>query len=89
MLNLAALQWERLKLELDGPVDGPVAGNRWRHAGDIIQQTMPPGPWRLVDFLWRQPERVATFDQLKLPVYDDVDHEADAVAYGSYAHGRQ
>lgn len=44
---------------------------------------MQPGAWRLVNHLWDHRDRAASFDDLKLPVYDDRDHDADNAAFGS------
>ena len=44
---------------------------------------MQPAAWKMVQFLWKQVSRSATFDDLKLPVYEDREHEADEDAFGS------
>jgi hypothetical protein len=44
---------------------------------------MQPAAWKMVDFLWKQPTHAATFDDLKVPIYDDADHLADTQAFGS------
>jgi hypothetical protein len=63
--------------------DGPVVGFRWRRNGELIEGTMQPAAWRMVNHLWKQPDRSASFDGLKVPVYDDSDHVADASNFGA------
>jgi len=74
-LNVAATQSDT--------TDGPAVGFRWRLDGNIIQETMQPAAWRMVNYLWQQQDRSATFDSLKVPVYEDAEHIADADAFGS------
>jgi hypothetical protein len=69
----------------NGPlVDGPCHPYTWCQRSEILNDTMQPGAWRMVNYLWQQPNHSATFDDLKFPVYDDRDHIADAKAFGSF-----
>ncbi len=63
--------------------DGPCQPYTWRKAGNSIGYQMQPAAWNLVNYLWDQWDRSATFADLKLPVYDDPEHPADHNAFGS------
>lgn len=63
--------------------DGPCGYCRWRHNGKITEVTMQGAAWRMCGHLWEQPDRTATFNALKVPVYGDREHIADDNAYGS------
>jgi hypothetical protein len=63
--------------------DGPCRPYTWRHEGTVAANHMQPAAWRLVDHLWRRPQKAATFDELKQPVYSDPEHIADQSNFGS------
>ncbi|WP_146447642.1 hypothetical protein [Bythopirellula polymerisocia] len=63
--------------------DGPLPGFRWGKNGEIIAEQLQPAVWKMLDHLWNVDCRVAAFDQLKQPIYDDSEHIADAGAFGS------
>jgi hypothetical protein len=63
--------------------DGPCGAFQWRHNGNVLPHAMAPGPWKLANFLWGEDPRQAAFDGLLVPVYDDPNHVADRVAFGS------
>ena len=61
---------ERAGGESEKTPDGPIQpfGFRWR--GEEFEG-LPPLPWRLINHLWQQEERSASFDELGKPVWDD------------------
>ncbi len=63
--------------------DGPCGSNQWRHDGEVLAGTMQVGAWKMVKHLWGQPEHVARFDDLLVPVYGDPEHIADDNAFGT------
>lgn len=63
--------------------DGPCGINQWRHNGVLVVAKMQPAAWLLCKYLWEKPDRSATFDELKQPVYSDPEHIADANAFGA------
>lgn len=68
---------------VDVEKDGPCHPRYWRQNGEVINGTMQIGAWKMVKHLWKQTDRVASFDELKVPVYDDAEHIADDSAFGS------
>ena len=64
-------------------VDGPCGNNQWRHDGEVAAGTMQVGAWKMVKHLWGLTDRVASFDDLIVPVYGDPEHIADEVAFGA------
>jgi hypothetical protein len=63
--------------------DGPCHPYSWRRDGKKIVGRMQPAAWRMVNHLWTHVDRAAEFKELKLPVYGDREHTADANAFGS------
>jgi hypothetical protein len=66
MLTAAAAILERHEIP-----DGPVDGFRWRHHGQVIQEMMPPGAWRLANHLFQSPDHTADYATLAPIVADD------------------
>lgn len=64
-------------------LDGPCGAYQWRLNGKLLDEQMQACPWRLVDFLWKQDHKSASFDELKNPVYSDEQHLADESAFGA------
>jgi len=63
--------------------DGPCGQNQWRHNGEVAEGTMQVGAWKMVKYLWNQPDQIASFDELIVPVYGDPEHIADDNAFGA------
>ena len=82
-----ANQEEMAAINLEGRLakgaDGPCGNHQWRQSGKVLTGTMQPAAWKMVNHLWGQPDKAADFDDLKVPVYDDPEHLADANAFGS------
>ncbi len=51
--------------------DGPVVGERWRLDGAIIQETLAPMAWRLVNHLFHATDNSASYEELAPIVADD------------------
>ena len=63
--------------------DGPLPGYRWVNNGEIITDRLQPAAWKMVNHLWNLESKTASFDELKMPVYSDENHDADRNAFGS------
>jgi hypothetical protein len=76
---------ENVEQPLQGnkPLDGPFGAYQWRLNGKVLKEQMQASPWRLVEFLWNQEHKSASFDELKVPVYSDDLHEADEGTFGA------
>ncbi len=44
--------------------DGPYGHCQWRHNGEVVDGTMQVGAWKVAEFLWTQPGKKASFDDL-------------------------
>lgn len=87
---VAARSKPAAKVDVDGVVsvesvaaNGPVDSYKWRHAGLVTEDMLQQKAWLMCKFLWRQLDRVATFDELKTPVYQDREHPAGRDSFGS------
>lgn len=63
--------------------DGPCDPYTWRLNGEKINDQLQPAAWKMIAHLWTLPEKFASFDELIVPTYDDHDHVADGIAFGS------
>ena len=62
---------QKQEIPLALPADGPVDGFRWRHNGEVIQDKMAPGAWRLANHLFLSEDRTASYVELAPIVADD------------------
>jgi hypothetical protein len=64
-------------------MDGPCHPFSWRQDGNKIADRMQPGAWRMVNDIWNCIDRSAEFVELKLRIYNDPEHPADAKQFGT------
>jgi len=63
--------------------DGPCHPYTWRHKGQKLpDNSLQRATWNLVNHLWNDPERTATFDELAEPVFGDHSAEPDGYQIG-------
>jgi hypothetical protein len=67
--------------------DGPCGVHQWRKGNHVITESMQPAAWRMVSYLWQQPDKSAMYDKLRAPVYDDREAQADNNEFGSLRRG--
>ncbi|WP_145061082.1 hypothetical protein [Adhaeretor mobilis] len=81
--NLYLYQRDLDAVLADPLADGPLDIGQWVLNGELLEAEMANACWKMTKFLWDQPNKRSSFDDLKRPVYDDPDHVADESAYGS------
>lgn len=65
--------------------DGPAIPYSWKADGNVVADRMKPTAWRLVNYLWAQPNRVSAYDHgLAAEVFQDHAVSVDKVRVGSH-----
>lgn len=69
---------------LPRPVDGPVGGYRWRHNGEVSEDSMRRTAWKLASLLYEKMPDMVDFRDLAEPVFGDREEPVDRNQVGTH-----